>query len=68
VAEEITVFITMAFGPAYLFSSEGPPAPPLMKSPVMKIIRVPVVSIVKLVGWKVLSMVFIKLEYHQDLL
>jgi hypothetical protein len=51
VAEEITVFITIAFGPAKSELVErSPPAPPLMKRPVIRIINVPAVSIVKFVG------------------
>lgn len=51
VADEITVFITIAFGPANAPAScYGPPAPPLMTSPVMRMNKVPVVNMVKFVG------------------
>ena len=61
VAEEMTVFMTIALGLVYM-SSEAvrePPAPPLMKRPVIRIIRVPATTIVKLVGANVLSLSFL---------
>ena len=52
VAADITVFITIAFGLVCIISDEvrSPPAPPLINRPVIRIMRVPVTTIVKFVG------------------